>query len=374
MPVIEFSRIVKSTGTVKDIALKSGLPGQGSVAFTAEQDASATSPGFKAKLGPIHGWIHAISVRTHQEFTTFRNNSTLEDPDTGSDPTGAFQLDLKDSAGRTYSYAAIPAAGSDDITNGGILDPFSDEITIEIDDMGASKAVRVTVYVKDSPPLTARITATSPMLVGTTSNGIELDASDGTITPTGTASPLSITNLQTDDWFPSQTGEFSAGKYNKQANASISVAADFIYAVPVYLSRAGEYDALEVSVTTSQAASTARLGIYADNGSGEPGALIEDTGTFATTSTGFKTVALAADRTLDPGLFWLVYFGDTTSVVLRASNHDDAYAICSIQSGSDHLSISVLLHSLAFAVLPDPFGTTIRTVTSSPPRIVLRAA
>jgi hypothetical protein len=61
-----------------------------------------------------------------------------------------------------------------------------------------------------------------------------------------------------------------------------------------------------VEVTTLVAATTGRLGIYRDNGKGQPGALIIEAPSVIDTSTaGPKEVALASPISLSPGLYWL---------------------------------------------------------------------
>lgn len=76
--------------------------------------------------------------------------------------------------------------------------------------------------------------------------------------------------------------------------------------VPVTLQRAAKVDKLSVNVTTAAASNSMRLGIYADNGEGYPGALVVDGGTASAATTGAKTVTFAT-VTLPPGTYWLAY-------------------------------------------------------------------
>lgn len=80
--------------------------------------------------------------------------------------------------------------------------------------------------------------------------------------------------------------------------------ADTAAAAPFAVPRATSFDQLSIEVTTAAAGSTVRLGVYADDGQGRPGARVLDAGTVDGASLGLKT--LAAGFTLQPGLYWLV--------------------------------------------------------------------
>jgi hypothetical protein len=75
-------------------------------------------------------------------------------------------------------------------------------------------------------------------------------------------------------------------------------------AIPLIVGVAHTFTEIGVNCTTAGTGGNLRFGLYADNGSGYPGALIRDYGTVAATSTGALTVT--ASNTLAPGLYWLV--------------------------------------------------------------------
>lgn len=86
---------------------------------------------------------------------------------------------------------------------------------------------------------------------------------------------------------------------------ALATTANRCTALPILLTKPATFDTIAVNVTAAGGAgSTIRLGIYADNGSGAPGALILDAGTVASDSIGQKTAAIT--QTLGPGLYWLV--------------------------------------------------------------------
>lgn len=87
-------------------------------------------------------------------------------------------------------------------------------------------------------------------------------------------------------------------------------------AYPYPISSPTTIDALVVEVTVAGGAgAVTRLGIYSDNGSTYPGALLAEAGTADTTGTGVKPVALA--RTLQPGLYWLAGVNQVAAATIR---------------------------------------------------------
>ena len=83
-------------------------------------------------------------------------------------------------------------------------------------------------------------------------------------------------------------------------------------------------DRLFVDISTAgNAGSLVRLGVYSDDGTGEPGALLVNAGTIDASTTGVKEITLASPFTLEPGLYWATagISGATTTVpVLRGVN------------------------------------------------------
>lgn len=78
------------------------------------------------------------------------------------------------------------------------------------------------------------------------------------------------------------------------------------HATPFLVGNGATFVSIGCNVTSAGTASVAvtRLGIYADNGKGYPGALVVDGGTVASDATGFKTATIS--QALAPGLYWLV--------------------------------------------------------------------
>jgi hypothetical protein len=70
----------------------------------------------------------------------------------------------------------------------------------------------------------------------------------------------------------------------------------------MYIPIATSFQAILGWVATLQASNTYRLGIYQDNGSGVPGALILDAGTIDASTTGQKSITISQSLS---GLIWL---------------------------------------------------------------------
>lgn len=90
--------------------------------------------------------------------------------------------------------------------------------------------------------------------------------------------------------------------------------------IPFYVTETATFDRMGISVSTGQASTNGRLAIYADDGHGQPGALVLDAGTVVTTAT--AAVEATINQQLTPGLYWLacVTQGGTTQPTLYATN------------------------------------------------------
>jgi hypothetical protein len=91
--------------------------------------------------------------------------------------------------------------------------------------------------------------------------------------------------------------------------APLATSANSLDLLPFYVPVAQSFDRIAINITTA-AAGNARLGIYADDGTVYPGALILDAGVITTGTTGIR--ALTISHTLTPGLYWLARLQDAT--------------------------------------------------------------
>ncbi len=213
-----------------------------------------------------------------------------------------------------------------------------------------------------------------PRKVGDDIDYIELDPAGGQINVAGAASPLTIQDLLLDIWRPPATGDYTTGMYNTIHTSGGTMVADRLYAIPCVLPIRSSYSDVSISVATGQAGANARMGVYADNGVGRPGALIEDAGTFTPTAAAFYDVAFAADLALGAGLVWLALVTDNASVSWGRTNRNTVFSIRTFQSAGVYPETSQVYVAHAFGALPDPFGSAMLHGWVSPYRLVLKGA
>lgn len=90
-------------------------------------------------------------------------------------------------------------------------------------------------------------------------------------------------------------------------NTAASVDPNYLVALPLLVPQDTTVDAIGTYVVSAGlATSYARLGLYADDGTFYPGALLEDSGEFVLSTAGAKTTTFAVARTLTRGIYWLV--------------------------------------------------------------------
>jgi len=136
-----------------------------------------------------------------------------------------------------------------------------------------------------------------------------------------------------------------------------------VHATPFLVSKATTFAAIAVNTTIAGAAgSLYRLGIYADNGSGYPGAKVLDAGTVATdTAAGFKQIAIS--QALDPGLYWLaaVAQGGVAVPTCTAVANPIPFMIETSFTGV----VPVGFTEVAAGALQSPFSVAVSTVSAA---------
>jgi len=102
-----------------------------------------------------------------------------------------------------------------------------------------------------------------------------------------------------------------------------------------------------------------RLGIYYDNGESYPGSLLLDAGTVdAESSTGWKELTI--DVTLEPGLYWLVFFPNDPTIDFRSSGYGQGGKIglgISNPGAGSWFTFGDLYYSMTYGSLPSTFPT-----------------
>lgn len=156
---------------------------------------------------------------------------------------------------------------------------------------------------------------------------------------------------------------------NHTTNPTGSPAIDTLIAMPfISPAHGGTLDRIAFRVTTGGAlGSVARVGLYenTDNKNLYPAALLADSGSTVTTSTGAKTYTISQE--LEPGrVYWLAYVCGTAAPTLRCL----AMANCSHLLGQDNnlnnnLNVGLTV-AFTFAALPDPFSGSAAMLQATP--------
>lgn len=143
-------------------------------------------------------------------------------------------------------------------------------------------------------------------------------------------------------------------------------------AAPLYWP-GGIINAIGIAVTTGAASSTIRLGIYADDGTGYPGALLLDAGTVDSGTTGHKEIVLSTPLSLPAGLYWLAAVAQDGAPTARAISQSALFAVGATTTAGTHNGASYLQAGVDGA-LPAAFTSTVAASNEPALRVMVRAA
>lgn len=146
-------------------------------------------------------------------------------------------------------------------------------------------------------------------------------------------------------------------------------------AFPFFVPKTMKFDRIAINVTTAASAGgVARAGIYTDNGSLYPGALVADGGEVATDSTGVKEKNI--DVTLQGGkLYWLcVITGTQTGTQVRAIDRAAAYPINGLDNTLGTSAYCGYAVAQAYGALPASYPAGASDWSLHVPLIALRKA
>lgn len=146
------------------------------------------------------------------------------------------------------------------------------------------------------------------------------------------------------------------------AAAGHLVATPFVVTAPITLAAIG------IEVTTAVAATTVRLGIYADN-NGMPGAVILDAGTVSAAATGWQETATS--QTLAPGVYWLAAVGQGGTPAVRAQVPSHQIGSATVLNVSQSLLNGQQQFSITGA-LPNPWGAAANPDGNATPRVLVK--
>jgi len=155
-----------------------------------------------------------------------------------------------------------------------------------------------------------------------------------------------------------------------------TIAANTLVATPFLVPVSQKFDTITINVTTVGAGSSARCGVYKDNGSIYPGVLYFDSGVIDTSAGTVKDTTITAGlQQFPPGLYWLAYVCSATAPAIRCQNMQQCYPLMGTGSGAGNVAPAVgYTVAFTFAALPDPFTGSATYITGAPvPTITLRA-
>ena len=134
-------------------------------------------------------------------------------------------------------------------------------------------------------------------------------------------------------------------------------------------------DQLVAEVTATNASGLVRMGIYASNSSGLPGALVLDAGTVTSLATGARTITIS--QTLTAGLYWLAALGDAAGGTWRTWSASPSLSAMGWSTGiaSGVVYTRFTATGVATGSLPSTAPTTVATSSATGGlRVLARAA
>lgn len=173
-----------------------------------------------------------------------------------------------------------------------------------------------------------------------------------------------------------RTGLHYSNQVNQESTTTVGMATGNLRAYPFLIKRNISFDQIILEVTTGAGSTSARVCLYADNGSGYPGALVanSDVGTYDTTAAAVRTGTPGANIVLTPGLYWIASNANGSPTV-RAWRSYQILPILGIPStiGSGIMPLGWLA-SFAYAAMPDPFPAGAATTITLCPIVGFRKA
>lgn len=135
----------------------------------------------------------------------------------------------------------------------------------------------------------------------------------------------------------------------------VALVADFLYTVPLFCSEPDSFTILAAHVTTAVGGTNIRMGLWEALSTGLPGALVAESASLSSASTGKKeTVGLTIN--LLPGTYWMGVVSDGAPTVDWALTGLNFYILGSVDPTlATHGNVLFKAHT--FGAMPDPFGT-----------------
>lgn len=133
-------------------------------------------------------------------------------------------------------------------------------------------------------------------------------------------------------------------------NSTRALVASTIYYSPFIVRTPITVDQIVTEITTSAASSACRMGIYKADSDLQPTALVNDSGTIDSSSTGVKSISISV--TLDPGVY-LTALNSNGTPTLRTIRGGSVYTGLTSGLGTSPFTQAMRISS-AYAALADP--------------------
>ena len=167
------------------------------------------------------------------------------------------------------------------------------------------------------------------------------------------------------------SGRYHTNQFIAGTAVNLALAGNQLYAVPFFMADGHTILKMAVHCTTAKAGSAARLGIYADNGSAYPGALVLDAGTVATIATGLKESTGLTSVLASNSLYWLVVVSNSNPSV-AAVNSPDAFPLLGYDGALNIIPFNSYQVAFAYAALPAAFPAGAAAVNTDRAKIALQ--
>jgi hypothetical protein len=130
--------------------------------------------------------------------------------------------------------------------------------------------------------------------------------------------------------------------------------------MPIWVTRKRTFSTYAMILTTLSGTAAIKTALYADNGSGVPGALLDQSASAIDASTttgvtGVKTLAFTANQTLNPGQYWLGVLSNGTPSVIRIPNNSSIALGMTFSSAATTLNgTKVATSGITYPTFPNP--------------------
>lgn len=170
---------------------------------------------------------------------------------------------------------------------------------------------------------------------------------------------------------------FIADNYARLGSTTVAITTNQSWYFPMRFLHRAAVDGIVAEVVTGQASALARIGVYEMLSDGEPGALLQQTGTIDVSSSGVKSVAWsdAGAFNIMPGWYFICFTVDTASVTWDAGDSTFSSSWMGALGGGPENPITVLRDTLTVSpTLDDPAGAIDSALQQNIPMVMMRVA